>query len=52
MPVDLLVVMTKDRPLSIVPIYVDYYTDLVSEARVPWAVPAYNSGKERFRGSL
>ena len=27
-PVGLLAVTTKDRPLSVVPIYVDYYTDL------------------------
>ena len=27
-PVGLLAISTKDRPLSIVPIYVDYYTGL------------------------
>ena len=27
-PVDLLTVSTKDRTLSVVPIYVDYYTGL------------------------
>ena len=52
MSVYLVAVTTTDRPLSVVPIYVDYYKGPVNrtvyEARVPWTGPAYTS-EDRMR---